>query len=99
MIQFFRSASVQPGKMADAIAHAKAIAAHLETNHGYKVEVTVPFGGKIGRIQWRTEHHDLAELEARLTKMNADAKMVEFAKKAPELFLPATTEDSVWRTV
>lgn len=99
MIQFFRSASVLPGKMADAIAHAKTIATHLETTHGYKVEVSVPFTGKIGRIQWRTEHRDLAELEARLTKMNTDAKMAEFGKKAPELFLPGTVEDSVWRTV
>ena len=99
MIQFYRSASVLPGKMADAIAHAKAIANHLETSHGYKVEVCVPFGGKIGRIQWRTENRDLAELEARMNKMSADAKMAEFGKKASEIFLPGTVEDAIWRTV
>lgn len=99
MIQFFRTTLVQPGKMQEAIAHAKAIANHLETNHGYKVEVSVPFGGKIGRLQWRTEHQSVAELETRLTKMNADPKMAEFGKRAPELFLPASVEDSIWRTV
>jgi hypothetical protein len=39
MISFYRTASVQPGKTADAIAHAKAIAEHLEKTHGYKVQV------------------------------------------------------------
>lgn len=99
MIQFFRTALVQPGKMPDALAHAKAIANHLESNHGYKVEVSVPFGGKVGRVQWRTEHQSVAELEVRLTKMSGDPKMAEFGKKSPELFLPGSVEDSIWRTV
>jgi hypothetical protein len=98
MIQFFRTASVAPGRMTDAIAHAKAIAEHLETNHGYKVQVYVPCAGRVGQIQWRTEHRDMGELEARLTKMNADPKMAEFGKRGPELYLPGTIEDSIWRT-
>ena len=52
MIHFYRTASVQPGKLGEAIAHAKAIADHLETAHGYKVQVAVPFGGKIGQINY-----------------------------------------------
>jgi hypothetical protein len=99
MIHFYRTASVQPGRLADAIAHAKAIATHLETNHGYKVGVAVPFGGLIGRIQWRTKHKDMAELESRLLKMNADAKMGEFGKAGATLFLPGTIKDTMWRTV
>jgi hypothetical protein len=41
----------------------------------------------------------MPELDARLLKMNADPKMAEFAKSAPNLFLPGTVEDSMWRTV
>jgi hypothetical protein len=67
----------------------------LEEKHGEKVEVFVPFAGKVGRIQRRTEHRDLAELEARLTKMSKDAKMAEFGNRAAELFLPGSTEDSI----
>ena len=98
MISFYRTASVQPGKMADALAHAKAIAEHLEKNHGWKVQVSVPFGGPIGRVQWRAEHKDLAELEGRLLKMNADPRMAEFAKNAANVFLPGV-EDSIRRSV
>ncbi len=98
MISFYRTATVQPGKMADALAHAKAIAEHLEKNHGYKVLVSVPFGGPIGRIQWRTESKDMAELEARMLKMNADPRMAEFAKNTASIFMPGV-EDSMWRSV
>ena len=40
----------------------------------------------------------MAELEARLLKMNADPRMAEFAKNAANLFLPGV-EDSMWRSV
>jgi hypothetical protein len=98
MISFYRTASVQPGKMADAIAHAKAIAEHLKKAHGWDVSVSVPFGGTIGRIQWRSELKDMAELEARILKRNADPRMAEFGKNAAIVFLPGV-EDSMWRSV
>jgi len=34
-----------------------------------------------------------------MNKMNADAKMAAFGKKAPDLFLPTTTKDTIWRSV
>lgn len=98
MISFYRTATVPPGKMAEAIAHAKAIAEHLDKSHGWKVDVCVPFGGTIGRVQWRAELKDMAELEARMLKMSADPCMAEFAKNGANVFLPGI-EDSMWRSV
>lgn len=98
MISFYRTASVQPGKMAEAVAHAKAVAGHLEKVHGWKVQVVVPVGGVIGRVQWQSELKDMAELEGRMLKMGADPKLAEFSKNIPNIFLPGF-EDSIWRSV
>src|SRR5262245_7963321 len=99
MIQFIRTASVLPGRMPAAIRYALELAAHIEQHHNERVEVSIPLAGKVGRIKWRTEHRDLAELDRRLASMRGDPQMARFQRMAADLFVPGMTEDHIWSTV
>jgi hypothetical protein len=99
MIRFVRTATVAPGKLADALVFAKQIAEYLGKNHGQKLEVMVPVGGNPIRIAWRTEYASLGALEEFMTKTMSDPKYAELLKTGGMNFVAGSLNDSIWKTL
>ena len=99
MIRFVRTASIESGKLADAIAFAKQISEFVKRQHGLKLEVMLPVGGNPQRIAWRAEYESLAALDALQTKILADREYLELVAKGASNFISGSLNDSIWRTI
>ena len=99
MIRFVRTASIESGKLADAIAFAKQISEFMKRQHGLKLEVMMPVGGNPQRIAWRAEYESLAALDAMQTKILADREYLELVAKGANNFISGSLNDAIWRTI
>jgi ketopantoate hydroxymethyltransferase len=99
MITLHRSASFLPGKLTNAVAFAKEVAAHAKTVTGAEVSVAMPIGGNPMRIGWAARYENLGAYEAAMGKLMADAKYLEMVGKAGEIFMAGSTHDEIWRTI
>jgi len=99
MITFVRTATIAPGKVADALAFAHQIAKLVEKITGLKVAVTMPIGGNPFRIAWVAAQPDLAAVEANNNKLLSDPEYMKLSEGSASLFLPGSAHDEMWRSV
>ena len=99
MIRFVRTASAAPGKLGDAVAFARQITDYIGKHFGVKLEVMMPVGGNPNRVAWRAEYANLAALEEFTVKSMADPRYLELVKSGAANFVPASVNDSIWRTI
>src|ERR1039458_5090865 len=74
MIAFTRTASIAPGKAANAMRFGHEVAKYVKEKHGTNLEVLLPIGGNPSRIAWYCRFEGLALLQsitARLTRSRA----------------------------
>jgi len=99
MITYVRIASITPGKTVEALAFAHEIAELVEKITGVKVGVSMPVGGNPFRIAWAAVEPDLAAVEATWAKLLANPEYMKMAEGSPDLFLPGSAHDEMWRSV
>lgn len=99
MITFVRTVSVAPGKTADAMAFAHAIAKLIKEKVGSDLRINVPIGGNPNRIAFVTVYASLSEFEAVSTKLVADADYLKIVATNASNFLPGSVFDEIWRGV
>lgn len=99
MIIFVRTASVMPGKMGEAMAAAREIAAYVSKKFGVTLEVMLPVGGNPNRIAWRSEYSGLGDLEETFNQTITDADYGALVAKIANLFIAGSVEDVIWRKV
>ena len=99
MIRFVRTASIEPGKFADAIAWARQISEFMKRQHGLQLEVMLPVGGNPHRIAWRAEYESLAALDALQARVLADREYQELLAKGASNFIAGSLNDAIWRTI
>jgi hypothetical protein len=99
MIRFVRTASIAPGKFADALAFAKEISEYMGKKYSLKLEVMMPVGGNPQRIAWRAEYASLGAFEEIQSKIVADKKYWEIVSKGTTHFIAGSLNDNIWRTV
>jgi len=99
MITFVRTATIAPGKVADALTFAHQIAKLVEKITGLKVGVSMPIGGNPFRIAWVAAQPDLAAVEANNNKLLSDPEYMKLSEGSASLFLPGSAHDEMWRSV
>lgn len=99
MIRFVRTASIGPGKFAEALAFAREIAEYMSKTYSVKLEVMMPIGGNPQRIAWRAEYASLGVFEELSSKIVADKKYWDIVSKGTTYFIAGTLNDNIWRTV
>ena len=102
MIIAIRTAGIQSGKQAAAVAWAVSVAAHINALlPGTKVRVTRAVGGPIAEVHWMSEYASLAEFETVWAKIEGDAGFQALLKEArdEDLFDPRTLRDEIHQTV
>ena len=73
MITFVRTANIHDGKMQDAMAWAVKTATYISQNLGVNVQVMRNVGGLVSQVHWVSNYASLADFEASMTKIVADA--------------------------
>ena len=99
MITLHRCASIFPGKLTNALALAKQVAAYVKDVTGIDVSVAMPVGGNPMRIGWAARYENLGAFEAAMGKLMADPTYLEMVAKAGESFIAGSTHDQIWRTI
>jgi hypothetical protein len=99
MITFTRTASIAPGKTADAVAFGHEVAKYIKEKHGTTLEVLMPIGGNPARIAWHTKYESLGQWETLTAKLLADKTYMEIVSKHAATFLPGSVCDHIWRTI
>jgi hypothetical protein len=99
MIRFYRSATINPGKLASAMAFACEVAKYVKTKTSVEVHIGMPVGGNPHRIGWPAQYPNLAAFDDMATKLLADAKYQEMVAKGADNFVPDTMRDELWRVV
>jgi hypothetical protein len=93
---FMRTATISPGRFAEAMSFAREISSHIESKAGVKVRVFTQIGGIAGRIAWQAEFKNLGAYDEFLGRFVTDAGYQEIIKKAAPLFIEGETHDSLW---
>jgi hypothetical protein len=99
MIAFYRSSTILPGKLTNAVAFAKEVAACAKDVTGVDVSVAMPVGGNPMRIGWAARYDNLGAFEAAMGKLMADPKYLGLVAKAGENFMAGATHDEIWRAI
>jgi len=99
MIAFTRTASIAPGKAADALGYARQVAAYIKSSVGTDFEVLMPIGGNPNRITWAGRYQNLAEFEERQMKMSTDEKYMHLVASGATFFIPGSVFDTLWRVI
>lgn len=99
MITFVRTATIAPGKVAEALAFAHQIANLVEKISGLKVGVSMPVSGNPFRIAWVAAEPDLASVEANTNKLLSNPEYMKLSESGASLFLPGSAHDEMWRSV
>lgn len=99
MITFVRTATIAPGKVAEALAFAHQIAKLVEKISGLKVGVSMPVSGNPFRIAWVAAEPDLASVEANMNKLLSNPEYMKLSESGSSLFLPGSAHDEMWRSV
>ena len=99
MIAFYRSAAIAPGKLANTLAFAKEVAAHITATTGTEVSIALPVGGNPNRIVWSTRHDSLADFDTMMLALMADPTYVDLLAKSADNFIPGSVHDEIWRAI
>jgi hypothetical protein len=97
MVTIRRTAAIALGKTGEAIAFANQIAKHLKEKYSTTLELLMPVGVNPARIAWRMGFESLAQWEALVGKIMADADYT--VAKNSATFLPGSVHDDIWRTL
>lgn len=98
MIHVHRTASVAPGRMAQAQAHALEVSQYVKQRHGVTVSVSFPVGGNPNRVRWSLEMASLAAYEAWTAQTRADADYWAVLAKGSDLYIAGSIFDEIWRS-
>jgi hypothetical protein len=99
MITTIRTVQALPGKVFDAIAWGKEIAAIVKRVTGRELTVSLSFGRAVAEVSWISRFDNASEIEESFTKLFADRDYVNVLKKAEGLVVPGTAQDHYWRSV
>jgi hypothetical protein len=99
MIVQIRTARIQAGKVAEALAFAKDCCNLANEITGTKTQAFVQIGGKVGSLCWVSESKDLAEYETATAKLAANSAWQKLVQRGPTLFADGETADAVWRSI
>jgi hypothetical protein len=99
MITFVRTASVAPGKLADAIAFNQQVTKLAKDKYFLDVHASTPIGGNPGRMAWTTSYPSLAEFDAMSIKLNADADYQKLIAANVATLVPGSVHDELWRRI
>jgi hypothetical protein len=99
MITVVRTSTVAPGKMADAMTFAQQVTKLARDKFDLDVHVSTPIGGNPSRIAFTASYPTLAEVEAMLIKINADADYQNFVAANVATFVPGSAHVELWRSV
>ena len=99
MITFVRTAEITPGKRADVMAFNQEAVKLFKDKFGADVHVSVPIGGNPNRMAWTVSYSSLAEFEATVAKINADADYQKLLAANVAIILPGSVHDELWRSV
>ena len=99
MIAFTRTASIAPGKAANAMRFGHEVAKYVKEKHGTNLEVLLPIVGNPSRIAWYCRFEGLAQWESLIGELMADKKYMDLVAKSSDAFLPGSLHDELWRTI
>lgn len=99
MILFTRTSDIASGQMAPAIGFAKKVSAYIESEHGRRVEVSMPVAGNPFRICWTGTFDSLEQFETFTTKLMQDPKYVDMMVNASACFIPGSAHDTLTKTI
>lgn len=99
MITTIRTVNYMPGKLFDAIAWGKEIAAIVKRVTGRELSVSIAFGGNVTELAWIAQYDSASQIEEAFKKLLADKEYVGILKKAESLVVPGTAQDHYWRAV
>ncbi len=99
MIALYRSGSIAPGKIREALAFAKEISAYITAQTGVEVSVAVPVGGNPNRVGWAARFDNLAGMEEMMTKLTTDEKYMELVADNSAHFIAGSIHDEIWSTI
>jgi hypothetical protein len=99
MVTFVRTIQAMPGKIVDALAAAKEMAALVKRATGVDVATGASFGGSFSEIAWIADYDSVAHMEVASDKMLADADVRAAMKKFEHLLVPGASRDRIWRHV
>ena len=97
MIAFVRFVSIMPGKTLDALAIAHKIKKHAKEKHGSEINLMMPIGGNPNRIAFVSRADHLADVEAALEKIAADAEWQKLIADNAANVIPGSVHDEIWR--
>ena len=97
MITFVRTAQALPGKIGDAVAWGKEIAATVKRITGKDVAVCAGVGGPISEIAWIAHYDSMGQAEEVFGKLMADREYMTLVSKAQPLFIPGSGHDRFWK--
>lgn len=96
MVTFVRTAVALPGKIFEALAVAKEIAALVKRTTGAELAVATGFGGVFGEIAWVSHPDSLAQMEEMNAKLMGEAEVRTAFKKWETLLVPGASRDHIW---
>lgn len=97
MITFVRTAVAALGKAFDLLAYAKEIAATVKAATGKDLTTAITVGGNANQVCWTSRYESLAEMEATMGKLMADAPYRELLKKGEGIVVANSVYDQIWR--
>ena len=97
MITVIRSATVAPGKLADAITFAKETAALSSRLTGNEVRLVSALAGAIPTIAWMSTYKDLASYETGIGKLMGSQEWLTALKKCAGVFVDGSIRNEIWR--
>jgi hypothetical protein len=99
LVTVIRSASIAPGKTADALAFAHNIATLINNKFDKKLDLMMPVGGNPARIAWRGDYANLSEWETLSAKLLADPEYLALVATTAAFVIPGSVNDDIWRTI
>lgn len=102
MIVSIRTAGIQYGKQASAMAWAVKVAAYINSTFpGAKVRTTRSVGGPLSQVHWISEYASLADFETAWAKIESDAGYQALLKEARDgmLFDARSLRDDLHQTI
>jgi hypothetical protein len=94
-IRFHRTALVAGPKGQEAVAFAAEISEYVTETLGMPTTWGMQVGGPFATLHWFTDYANMAELEAALLKVTADAGYNDVLAKAKDLFVEGRSEDTI----
>ena len=101
-IRFIRTVQIHAGKLQEAVAWAKEMAAYCEKKYATgKVSVFLDASGTVGKLRWMMDLADLAALDKVNAQFMSDPEYFKMVGRAFSggLFFDGQTEDTILRQI